>query len=420
MPYRVHRKALNLALAYALVCGWSGSVPAQQSQSNNSAVLPGPSLDDTPAPPSSAPAPAAPQPAAAAPAPAPSSATNASPAPSAAPAPVTRAAPEPAAPPPVTQAPPPPVAAPAPRREPAPVTEQSSADEAWYERMWDSVTGWVSGIGSKLSSPRTAAEPAAAAPAPAPAPKAAAGPVKGREGFAADTPERVIHSGMGDCVKTGTWTPEHGGAQCPGATAGETRTAAAEPAAAAPKAPPQPAPKPRAEPVEVKPLPDSATKDAKPLEAEAMPPAAVQPAPPPRAAAAAPARKTMTLSADALFALGKADLKPSSRKGLDDLAAQLAQADYDVVKVTGHTDPTGAAAGNDRLSKRRAEAVKRYLVSKGVPADKIKAEGVGSRMPVVEQKDCAGLPKAKKAACYQPDRRVEIEVSGASTRTAAK
>jgi OOP family OmpA-OmpF porin len=94
--------------------------------------------------------------------------------------------------------------------------------------------------------------------------------------------------------------------------------------------------------------------------------------------------------------------------------------EFDSVKIVGHTDPTGKAAMNDKLSRQRAESVKRYLVARGVPADKIETEGVGSSMPMVVETDCAKLPKAQKVACYQPDRRVEIEVQGATSRVAAQ
>lgn len=217
---------------------------------------------------------------------------------------------------------------------------------------------------------------------------------------------------MGKCLKTGTWAPGQGDAECPTGAAGEGKRADAV-AAAKPVAP-------KAEPVEVKPLDASAEKVAKPLEPEA--PKAPEPAPAPAPApAAAPAKpEVMTLSADALFAIGKADLKPNARQGLDELVSRLGQMNFESIKIVGHTDPTGAAAANDRLSVRRADAVKRYLVAKGVAANKIKTEGQGSRKPVVAQKDCAKLAKAKKAACYQPDRRVEIEVNGATKRAGAK
>lgn len=396
MPHRVQLKALNLALASALALGVAGFAGAQQNQNNGGPVLPGPSLDDAPPPAPSLepPVTTAPVPSTPAAAPAPSSA---------APAPTSSAAPAPAPSQPAAQA-----SAPAPRA--APVMEQPAvADDApWYEKAWGSVTGWFSGIGSKLSSP-SEPKPAPAAPAAA-KPAAAADAARGREGFAADSPERTIRTGMGKCLKTGTWTPGQGDAECPNGASGAgdgANTVAAAPA---------PAPTPKAEPVEVKPLDQAPDKVAKPLEPEA--PKAPEPAPAPAPAPAKP--EVMTLSADALFAIGKADLKPDARLGLDELADRLGQLDFESIKIVGHTDPTGATAANDRLSVRRAEAVKRYLVAKGVPANKIKTEGQGSRKPVVAQKECAKLTKAKKAACYQPDRRVEIEVNGAVQRAAAK
>jgi OOP family OmpA-OmpF porin len=97
---------------------------------------------------------------------------------------------------------------------------------------------------------------------------------------------------------------------------------------------------------------------------------------------------------------------------LDELAAQLDQFHYDRIHITGHTDPTGSAQLNERLSRQRAEAVKRYLVTKGLPAEKILTEGMGSSMPMVTDKNCSALPRNRRSTCYEPDRRVEIEVSG--------
>jgi OOP family OmpA-OmpF porin len=141
------------------------------------------------------------------------------------------------------------------------------------------------------------------------------------------------------------------------------------------------------------------------LEPEPEPIAA--PAPPP-----APMSKTTTLAADTLFALNSFQLRPTAKAKLDELAAELDQFDYQRIHITGHTDPTGSAQLNERLSRQRAEAVRRYLMSKGLPAAKIVAEGMGSSMPMVTDKDCSKLPRGQMVACFQPDRRVDIEVSG--------
>ena len=86
---------------------------------------------------------------------------------------------------------------------------------------------------------------------------------------------------------------------------------------------------------------------------------------------------------------------------------------YDAVTVTGHTDRIGAQAYNLKLSTRRADAVKAYLVESGVPSSTIAVKGVNGSNPVTKPEDCKGRkPTARLIACLQPDRRVEVEVSG--------
>lgn len=86
---------------------------------------------------------------------------------------------------------------------------------------------------------------------------------------------------------------------------------------------------------------------------------------------------------------------------------------YDAVAVTGHTDRIGSQAYNLKLSARRADAVKAYLVESGIPAGAVAAKGVNGADPVTKPEDCKGnKPTAKLIACLQPDRRVEVEVTG--------
>jgi OOP family OmpA-OmpF porin len=85
-----------------------------------------------------------------------------------------------------------------------------------------------------------------------------------------------------------------------------------------------------------------------------------------------------------------------------------------VINVTGHTDRIGSHTYNQKLSERRAQAVSTYLVeSGGIAANKISAKGVDGASPVTQPGDCPGkkVTQALKA-CLQPDRRVDIEVSG--------
>jgi OOP family OmpA-OmpF porin len=165
-----------------------------------------------------------------------------------------------------------------------------------------------------------------------------------------------------------------------------------------------PAPAPRA----MAPAPVAAAPAPQPVVVPPPPP------PPPPPAAMPPAPRKVTLSADSLFDFGKANLRPAGKQELDRFAANLRGVDYNVITVTGHTDRIGSHAYNMELSTRRAEAVKAYLVdSAGIPAGKIVARGTDGSDPVTKPGDCKGK-KATKAliACLQPDRRVEVEVSG--------
>ena len=126
-----------------------------------------------------------------------------------------------------------------------------------------------------------------------------------------------------------------------------------------------------------------------------------------------PLRK-VTLSADSLFDFDKATVKPEGKQALDTLVADLRDVDFNAIIVTGHTDRIGSHAYNMKLSSRRAEAVKVYLVkSAGIPVDKISASGVDGADPVTKPDECKGTKKTKALiVCLQPDRRVEVEVTG--------
>jgi OOP family OmpA-OmpF porin len=140
--------------------------------------------------------------------------------------------------------------------------------------------------------------------------------------------------------------------------------------------------------------------------------------PPPRKpvpAPVAPVRalsQSITFSADALFAFDKSVLKPEGRAALDDFAFQLGGMQYEAIFVTGHTDRFGGNDYNQRLSERRANAVRDYLASKGIPANRINADGKGETQPVTKPGDCNGAKSVKVIACLQPDRRVHVEVTG--------
>jgi OmpA-OmpF porin, OOP family len=154
--------------------------------------------------------------------------------------------------------------------------------------------------------------------------------------------------------------------------------------------------------------PDLVKKPAPPPPMQPAPPPPPPPAPPP-----APGLQKITLATKALFDFDKAVLKPEGKAAIDaEVISRLKDVtQLELVLVTGHTDPIGTQAYNQKLSERRADAVRDYLVSKGVAKDKIETLGMGKTQPV------PGLvchQKERKAliACLAPDRRVEVEVKG--------
>jgi OOP family OmpA-OmpF porin len=135
------------------------------------------------------------------------------------------------------------------------------------------------------------------------------------------------------------------------------------------------------------------------------------PAPPAPVAPAITSQK-ITYQADTLFDFDKAILKPAGKEKLDDLASKIQGLNLEVVVATGYTDRIGSDKYNDRLSLRRAQAVKAYLVSKGIEANRIYTEGKGKKNPVTT--GCNQKNRKQLIACLAPDRRVEVEVVGTS------
>ena len=171
----------------------------------------------------------------------------------------------------------------------------------------------------------------------------------------------VWKNASGDCWRNASWTP----------------------ATAAPGCGPAPAPAPVVAP----------------------PPAPPTPAVAPRAAPApqAPAASKVTYAADAFFDFDKATLKPAGKAKLDDLVGKVKGINLEVIIAVGHTDNVGSDVYNQKLSVKRAESVKAYLVSKGIEKNRIYTEGKGEKQPVADNKTNEGRGK---------NRRVEIEVVG--------
>jgi OOP family OmpA-OmpF porin len=142
-----------------------------------------------------------------------------------------------------------------------------------------------------------------------------------------------------------------------------------------------------------------------------------KPAPPPPAPAPAPAPQVqkITLDSKALFDFDKAVLKPEGKAAIDSqVVVPLAKVQkIEVVLVTGHTDRIGSDAYNQKLSERRADAVRDYLVSKGVAKDKIETIGMGEKQPVVQ---CDQKNRQELIACLQPNRRVDVQVKAEAVK----
>jgi OmpA-OmpF porin, OOP family len=189
--------------------------------------------------------------------------------------------------------------------------------------------------------------------------------------------KQVWKNSTGLCWRAGYWTPALAIEECD-----PDLVKKPEPA---PAAAPAPAPEPKVEPAPLAP----------PTEA---PPAVLLP-------------QKISFSADALFDFDKAILKPDAKSMLDELASTLRGAEYDVILAVGHADRIGNEQYNKKLSLRRANAVKQYLVSKGIADNRIYVEGKGEAEPVTGA-ECKSLKGNKLIQCLQPDRRVDVEVTG--------
>ncbi|MCA3219774.1 MAG: OmpA family protein [Burkholderiales bacterium] len=216
---------------------------------------------------------------------------------------------------------------------------------------------------------------------------------KNAPAYVFDARGNVVTDPFGLCWRTPWWTPQLAGIDGPkGAGCACDKAALPKEVCEPPPPPPPPAPRVAAPPP--------------------PPPPPPPPSPPPPAPVVVTERAT--LQGDALFDTGKSTLRPAAVKQLDEIVNKARGAGQqgwklEVILLVGHTDSTGSAALNERLSVARAEAVKKFLVAQGVDANRIYTEGKGARQPIGDNATAAGR---------QQNRRVDIEIVG--TRTATK
>jgi OOP family OmpA-OmpF porin len=189
--------------------------------------------------------------------------------------------------------------------------------------------------------------------------------------YVIDNRGEVAKSGFGLCWRTGYWTPA---------------AAANDPAGCA------------------------CDKDLLPK--EKCEPMAKSMAATPAATGVKPAGEKITLAADALFDFNKSTLRAEGKAKLDELVSKAKAIKLEVIIAVGHADRIGTDAYNQKLSEKRAAAVKEYLVGKGIEANRVYTEGKGKKQPVTKADQCKGGKSKKVIDCLQPDRRVDIEVIG--------
>jgi OOP family OmpA-OmpF porin len=204
---------------------------------------------------------------------------------------------------------------------------------------------------------------------------------KNAPAYVLDQRGNVVVDPFGLCWRTPWWTPQLAGIDGPKGAGCQCDKAVLPKEVCEPPPPPPP-----------------------PAPAKAAPPPPPPPPPPP--APAKPVSEKVTFAADALFDFDKYNIRPDAQKVLDDLVSKLAGVNLEVIVAVGHTDWIGTEEWNLALSKRRADAVKQYLVSKGIEANRIYTEGKGESQPVADNRTAEGRQK---------NRRTEVEIIGTRT-----
>ena len=203
---------------------------------------------------------------------------------------------------------------------------------------------------------------------------------KSPRGYWVDSSGTIVRSGTGLCVRTGTWVPADAVVPgCDGVPLQSALSVKENKTAPAAQAVQQPSPEPVAAPAAIK--------------SEETPKAVV--IPPPIA--------KVSLTTDTSFGFDQATLRPEGMDRLKKLQTELQNAKVDSILATGHTDSIGKASYNQKLSIRRAQAVKDYLIKLGIPSDRIFIDGKGATQPVASNKTSQGRAR---------NRRVDVEVIG--------
>ena len=239
------------------------------------------------------------------------------------------------------------------------------------------LAAFASVAGAQSTQPRagTADSPRAAAATGAPA------AARALPGYAQSSNGQVVLNGFGTCVRAGHWAPQHAAEPCDRIAVARLQPPPA-PVAAAPEPKLEPAPAPAPAPV--------------PLAAPE----------PPR-----PVIQRITLSSDVLFEFDKAQLRDTGKQKLDEIVAATKDARVEEVLAIGYADPIGPEQYNEKLSAARAAAVREYLVQKGVTPERIKSEGRGETREF-SAGNCAKLTGKKLIDCFEPNRRVDVELLG--------
>jgi outer membrane protein OmpA-like peptidoglycan-associated protein len=123
---------------------------------------------------------------------------------------------------------------------------------------------------------------------------------------------------------------------------------------------------------------------------------------------------TVEFETEPLFNFDKYDIRTDQVSKLDEFVANIRGLEYETIWAVGHTDRIGSISYNQGLSERRANSIKSYLVRQGVPADKIRTLGRSKSSPVTGTA-CENERGRALISCLQPDRRVDLSVTGTKT-----